>query len=475
MPIDTTLKSYRDRLPKVVQVQDCINEIVKDKGVTYLPKPDPDNLGPENTTRYEQYKTRAVFVNVTKRTHDGMLGAVYRKAPMIKLPPSIAYLEENADGSGMGLIQFSKRSLSDTAQSGRDGILVDYPPRPDDVKLTAGGEEKEKLITQSDTKGLKATLVGYNFSQIINWRMDAGKLLLVVLREVYETTNDGFEYEVKDQYRELRMEDGFYIQRLWRESELVEIVQPTMFSGARWDRIPFEFVGTINNDSDLDPSLLFGLSELNIGHYRNSADLEENCYIHGQLTLGVVSEMSGAEFKESNPSGIQVGSRRGHFLGKGGDFVSVQAEPNQLADKLMERKEKQMLAIGARLIEQGGTNETAEGVRARTGADSANLSSLAHNVSSAMKQALMWAADFMGPPGQEVVFTLNQEFYPETLDAQMAAALIQLYDRGRIGAIDLHRKLQASGNIADDRELETIESEANSLSPLSGANINVVE
>jgi hypothetical protein len=460
MPIDTTLKSYRDRLPKVVQVQDCINEIVKDKGVTYLPKPDPDNLGPENGTRYEQYKTRAVFVNVTKRTHDGMLGAVYRKQVTLDLPTSIAYLEEDADGAGMNLSQFSKRVLSDTAQSGRDGILVDYPPRPDD-------------LTMADTKDLKATLIEYTFGQIINWREDAGDLSLVVLRETYETTNDGFEYEVKDQYRELRMEDGFYIQRLWRESELVEIVEPTMFSGARWTYIPFTFVGTINNDSHLDPSLLFGLSELNIGHYRNSADLEENCYIHGQLTLGVVSEMSGAEFKESNPNGIQVGSRRGHFLGKGGNFVAVQAEPNQLADKLMERKEKQMLAIGARLIEQGGTNETAEGVRARTGADSANLSSLAHNVSSAMKQALMWASDFMGPPGQEVVFTLNQEFYPETLDAQMAAALIQLYDRGRIGAIDLHRKLQASGNIADDRELETIESESDSRSPLTGSTIEV--
>jgi hypothetical protein len=474
MPIDTTLKSYRDRLPKVVQVQDCINETVKDKGVTYLPKPDPDNLGPENATRYEQYKTRAVFVNVTKRTHDGMLGAVYRKALTLELPSSIAYLEEDADGAGMSLSQFSKRVLSDTAQSGRDGVLVDYPPRPDNLKSAGNGETREELITLANTKGLQATLIEYTFGQIINWREDAGDLSLVVLRETYETTNDGFEYEVKDQYRELRMEDGFYIQRLWRESELVEIVRPTMFSGARWTYIPFTFVGTINNDSALDPSLLFGLSELNIGHYRNSADLEENCYIHGQLTLGVVSEMSGAEFNTSNPNGIQVGSRRGHFLGKGGNFVAVQAEPNQLADNLMKRKEDQMLAIGARLIEQGGGNETAEAVRARTGADSANLSSLAHNVSAAMKQALMWASDFMGPPGQEVVFTLNQEFYADTLDAQMAAALIQLYDRGRIGAIDLHRKLQASGNIADDRKLEDIESESNSRSPLSGANLDVI-
>lgn len=457
MPIDTTLKLYRDKLPKVMQVYDCINEMVKDRGVLYLPKPDPDNASPENTTRYNQYKARAVFVNVVKRTHDGMMGAVYRKAPTIELPQAIDYLEEDADGAGMGITQFSRRVLSNTMQSGRGAILVDYPPRPDD--LTAAG-----------TKDLKATLVEYKFENIINWREDGGDLVMVVLRETYETSDDGFEFEVKDQYRELRLEDGAYIQRLWRDGVVVETIEPTMFNGSRWEFIPFTFVGTVNNDSELDPSLLYSLSELNIGHYRNSADLEENCFIHGQLTLGVVSEMSGAEFKESNPNGIQVGSRRGHFLGKGGNFVAIQAEPNQLADKLMERKEQQMLAIGARLIEQGGGNETAEGVRARTGADSANLSSLAHNVSSAMRQALMWASDFMGASDQDVTFRLNQEFYPDTIDAQMAAALIQLYDRGTIGAIDLHRKLQATGIVGDDRELEDIQGEAGARSPLTGVN-----
>lgn len=455
MPVDTVLKEYTDHLPKWQQVEDCVNERVKDRGITYLPMPNPDDKSDANLTRYQQYKRRAVFVNVVKRTHDGMLGAVFRKAPELEIPAQLEYLQEDADGAGMGLTQFSKRLLSHTMQAGRAGMLVDYPPAPDD-------------LTAAETRGLEATLIEYTSKQIINWREDGGKLVLLVLHETYEETADGFEYETFDQYRELRLEDGAYVQRLWREGSVVAEYEPRKSDGSRWDMIPFTFVGTVNNDACIDPSLLYSLSELNIGHYRNSADLEENCFIHGQLTLGVVSDMDAKEFESANPSGVQVGARRGHFLGAGGNFVSVQAQPNQLADALMARKEQQMLAIGARLIEQSGGTETAEAVRARSGADSANLSSLAHNVSAAIAQGLQWAAEFMGGNPDDVSFALNQKFYPATMDAQMIAAIIQLYDRGRIGAIDLHRKLQESDIVSEERTVEEVDEESESRSPMAG-------
>lgn len=455
MPVDTKLQAYLDNLPRWQQVDDCVMEMVKERGTTYLPKPNPSDESDDNTIRYSQYKRRAVFVNVVKRTHDGMIGAVYRNAPESEIPAQLEYLTDDADGAGMGLTQFSKRLLSHTMQAGRAGVLVDYPPAPDD-------------LTAEQARGLEATLVEYRAKQIINWREDAGKLVMVVLHETYETTDDGFEYEVHDQYRELRIEDGAYVQRLWREGMVVAEYEPRKSDGSRWDVIPFTFVGTVNNDTCIDPSLLYALSELNIAHYRNSADLEENCYIHGQLTLGVVSDMAPEQFQQANPSGIQVGARRGHFLGAEGNFVSVQAQPNQLADALMARKEQQMLSIGARLIQQSGGNETAEAVRARSGADSANLSSLAHNVSDAITQALMWAAEFMGANPDDVAFALNQQFYPESMDAQAIAALIQLYDRGRIGSIDLHRKLQATGIISEDRTVEEVEQESSERSPMTG-------
>lgn len=454
MPVDTRLEEYSKRLPQWQQVEDCVNDCVKSKGDKYLPRPSPSDESRENKQRFDQYLARAVFVNITKRTHDGLVGAVYRKDPTIELPANLEYMKDNSNSTGLGLTQFSKKVLSHTMQKGRGGILVDMPSND--------GE------TVSETSDLQAKLVEYKAESIINWRTDEnGALTLVVLLESYVAEDDGFQTTEKEQYRVLKMDDGVYVQEVWRDGVIDSAAIPKKSDGSNWDLITFSFVGTVNNDAAIDPSLLFSISELNVGHYRNSADLEENCFVHGQLTLGITSEMPLQEWKAANPSGVNVGSRAGHYLGRGGNFVSVQAEPNQLADNLMMRKEEQMLAIGAQVIQQGGQNETAEAVRANAGANSASLSSLAKNVSDAITQCLKWANLMMqGSESDEIVFELNQEFYPATIDAQMAAALIQLYDRGRIGALDLHRKLQSSGVIADDRDIEDLEVEAATRDPI---------
>ena len=46
--------------------------------------------------------------------------------------------------------------------------------------------------------------------------------------------------------------------------------------GKTFEYIPFNWVGTVNNDNKIDESLYEGIADLNIGHYRNSANLEEN-------------------------------------------------------------------------------------------------------------------------------------------------------------------------------------------------------
>lgn len=449
MGIAYRLPDYEKNIDKARQVEDCVFDRVKEAGDDYLPRPNPTDVSIENKRRYKQYLQRAVFMNVVKRTHDGLVGAVFRKDPEISLPSQLEYMADDCDGAGLGVTQTAKRGLSNTMTGGWGGFLADFPEPSEDTTLAATEERKARIIP-------------YKFEDIINWRVEDGRLVMVVLKETFEFSEDGFEYEYADQYRELRIEEGRYIQRIWIDDEVQEWIEPTKFDGSAWAEIPFSFSGTINNNALIDPSLLYSLSEINLAHYRNSADLEENCHIHGQMTLGVTSDMDLEQWKSANPSGVLVGARAGHFLGGQGSFVTAQAQPNQLADKLMERKEQQMLSIGAKLIEQGSGNETAEGVRERSGAGTANLSTLAKNVSDAMRKALRYAAEFMGADPDAIEFQLNQKFYPDSMDAQEAAALIQLYDRGRIGAVDLHRKLQSAGWIGEDRELEDIDGEPRS-------------
>jgi len=456
MPIQFKKPEYTKNFPKWELVRAFVDEDIE-KLPKLLRKIDASDTSNENTERNKEYKDSAVLINITKRTHDGGIGAVFRKEGEIELPASIEYLKDDTNGAGMNIEQFSKKVVSNTSQTGRGGLLTEFPEIPDDFKRTVDNM-KEK----------KAFIIEYTAEQIINWTFTHGKLTMVILEEVVEDKVDEYETKACNQWRELRLVDGVYWQAVHREvNEKVELISAHMvtdFNGKALTEITFSFVGTINNDHELDPSLFYSIAAINKGHYRNSADLEENCFVHGQLTLGISTSLDADAWKEANPTGVKVGARKGHYLGEGGSFTSVQAEANQLADKLMERKEQQMLSIGARLIEPGG-NEREVAVLARVGAETATLSSLTHNVSDAMSQCLLWAEGYMNPTVTENIYILNQEFFPKNMDPQSMMAMIQQFDRGLIAESDVHKNNVKSSLVSADRTLEDIKEEVANQAP----------
>ena len=454
MPVDTPHSAYTAHEKKAQRVRDAVagTDAIKGARTTYLPHPVAGyerlkgELLEEADDRYVAYLQRASWLGVTGRTHEGMLGGVFRKAPTAELPSSIDYMLEDADGSGMALEQFAKLCVSALEQSGRAGVLVDYP-------------EAEDGLTREQTRGLRATLRYYDSQSIINWRREGEALTLVVLREIYEDEVDEFQRNQKMQYRVLRLEDGVYTQQVYRDNQPAgEKVTPRDAAGNAWREIPFQFLGAKNNDEIPDKPLLLDIADLNIAHYRNSADLEEGAFLCGQPMLHVdIGDLDANQWQELNPNGVEVGSRRG-IQTKGGRIDMVQAEERNLPLSLMEQKEKQMLALGARLIEQRGQNETAEAVRARSGAENASLSSVATNVSNGIENALLWALGFMGGTG-DVIYQLNQQFYAEDADPQEVIARIQELDRGLIAKRDYRDWRRRTGGIDPERTDEEIDAE----------------
>jgi len=61
-------------------IKDCLigQNAVKAGREKYLPKPNPTDTSEENRKRYDQYVERAVFYNVTQRTHAGLVGQVFQ-------------------------------------------------------------------------------------------------------------------------------------------------------------------------------------------------------------------------------------------------------------------------------------------------------------------------------------------------------------------------------------------------------------
>ncbi len=275
------------------------------------------------------------------------------------------------------------------------------------------------------------------------------------------TDDDGFEAKEDLYFRVLRLFEGTYWSEIWYFDEelndfvLEERVQPLDGFGNVWSEIPFTFIGADNNDPTPDLPPLYDLAVINIAHYRNSADYEETSYICGQPTpwfAGLTQEWIDKNF----PNGIQLGSRAAISLPADGSAGMLQPEPNLVPKEAMEMKERQMVALGAKLVEQKTVQRTAKEAGIESAAETSILATSAKNVSHAYTAALKWCAAFMGitvTTETDVSYELNTDFDIARLPAADLSAIIAAW-QGNAIAFEEMRDALKRGNIAylDDEE-----------------------
>lgn len=446
-------KELKAILPQYRQIQDCIDgaPAVKKRRTTYLPQPDPTNETEENRQRYEDYLTRAVFYNVTGRTLEGFVGQVFIREPVVNLPNSLDVVQADANGEGVPLNQQAKSATGYVIAKGRAGLFSDYP-------ATSG----EITVEEQQQGNINPTITLYQPEYIINWRTKTiGSkvyLSLVVLKEEYVCEDDGFETKTAWQYRVLRLnDDNVYTVEIWRSTsdagfapiEGGEVI-PTDSAGNAFNEIPFTFIGSKNNDSEIDNPPLYDISELNIAHYRNSADYEESSYVVGQptpyasgLTQQWVDEVMGGQLK--------MGSLGGVMLPENGEAGLIQAEPNQMPKEGMEHKERQMVALGAKLVEQQSVQRTATEAKMENASETSVLSSIASNVSAAYQKALTWCAQFVGA-GDNIEYVLNNDFDTNHMSSQEIAQVISSWVDGAITFEEMRNRLTKAGLATLDLE-----------------------
>lgn len=459
------------------------SEAVKARGDAYLPRPNATDQSAENLARYTSYLARAVFYNATGRTRDGLIGAVYRLDPSLTVPTGMDYIKKDIDGAGNSIYQQSQAVLGDVLETGRAFLLTDYP--------SVSGSTS-RLDQQSG--GIRATVTSYPAESVINWRTErvgAEHLLsLVVLKEHHEEP-DGYGMKCVDQYRVLSLgiplEEAdnpdaalrYHVEVIRQTAdnkawETVEDYWPTNSAGQPWDRITGTFVGAQNNDSSIDSAPLYDLAELNLGHYRNSADYEDAAFLCGQPQPWM-SGLDEAWRDHMEEQGIYLGSRAPWLLPQNAACGVWQAQPNSMVKEAMDAKEAQMVALGARLIERGSANKTATQADAENAAEHSVLSLVAANVSEAYNVALGFMAQYNGTNGT-IEFRLNQDFVEAALDAQMLTALVSAWQAGALAQPDLFALLRKFGLVkpekTDQEILDELEAAPAGLN-LDNANGNV--
>jgi hypothetical protein len=271
---------------------------------------------------------------------------------------------------------------------------------------------------------------------------------------------------MQDQWRVLSIEPetGIYRVGIWRMpeggTELVEVEfsNPVDARGTPFTEIPFEFVGAENNDDVVDIAPLDALASLNVAHYRNAADYEESCFMVGQPTpviAGLTQAWKDANFK----NGIQLGSRAGIALPVGGSASLLQAAPNTMPKEAMEIKERQMVALGAKLIEQTAVQRTATEARQEYATEISVLGTCARNVASAYVDALKWCGMFAGTD-EVATFELTPDFELGRLTSQELHEIVLTWQGKGLAWSEFRTKLRSAGLATLDDEKAKAEIEA---------------
>jgi len=439
-----------------------IDSICEGDDVTdYLRTLNPLDTSPENKARNEAYKEHAVFYPIAGRTAEGLVSLMFSKKPDIEVPKALDYMKSNADGAGVSIFQQSQDVAGDVIKVARGGLFTTYPK-----------VDKELSVADMATGKYFSTIHEYEADQIINWqytKVGAQVLLsLIVMMESVDVKCGDYEVEEVEQIRELSLVDGVFYQTLWRKNEKDEWIvfeaayAPKDGYGKTWYVIPFTFIGSKSNSSGVDYSIMKGLAEMNKGHYRNSADYEDNVWFIGQSQpwMSGVNQGHVDLMKKNN---MRIGSRELLAVPSGETFGFASADSNPLVRQAMLDKVDAMIGMGARYIQPTGVAKTATEASGDQAVTHAPLAMISHNVSEAYTQSLKWAARFMKLPEDGISYETNKEFIEPNATAQDIQAMVAGFLQGAIPTVSYFRWLKKVDIEAKERTLDEFTADLGSV------------
>lgn len=440
MSIETKHPAYKDHADKWQRMRDVIGgqDAVHAAGVKYLPM-----LSEQKPQEYQAYKMRAVFFNATARTIDALHGLLFRKPPVI-------------DATGMDEILADITMAGDTAEAftgkmareclsvGRVGALVDFPP-PKGQPITVG---------EAQASGQRPFIKLYKAEHILNWKTGriANKQALTEVRlwETYSEPEGEFDEVVGEQIRRLVLIEGVYVQQLYRQTDagdwtLIEQLVPQM-NGASMPFIPFVILGPDGCTPEVQNPPLIDMADLNLSHYRSTADLEHGAHLTGlpMLFLAGIQLAEGEKVLVGSQAAVtspdpQADGKWIEFTGQGLGALETRCA----------QKEQQMAALGARMLAPEKKQAEAMGtVEMRVGHETAMLADIAHVVSQAMTQALEWLRDWSRASG-DVSLQVSTDYVVTTLTAPEVTALVAAWQQGAISKNTLFWNLQ-QGEVIED-------------------------
>lgn len=401
---------------------------------------------------YDGYMARASYMNAAQRTLDAMVGLVMMKPASSEMPDQVAELASYIDGRGGRLEDFTRNALSETLAVGGGLAVVDHPARPDGIATAA----------QERAMGLRPLVSWYPLESVLEWRAGVVngtvELTWLKLAETWQDREDEWTIKERPQVRVYDMDEGAVRVRVFRQTggqwTLFSEAFPRARSGRPLTYIPGVFFGPDKNEPGKPP--MIDLIDMNLAHFRNSADHEHVLHFTGLPTPYV----SGVD-PEAFTGGLALGSSAAHVFEDANakiQFAEISGDASALA-KEMAAKEQRMAALGARMLApEGAQAESGEALAIRRGGENSALAKVADSVSRSMVLVLETLAEWEGIAG-DISYSLNTDYLPKGIGANELTALMAAWQNGGLSSPELFDRLRAGGVIRDDKTYEEHERE----------------
>jgi len=330
--------------------------------------------------------------------------------------------------------------------------------------------------TENAAPGSAPFISTFNAESILDWKEElvGGRQKLTRLR--LHEDNDDLDDTGVEQHLLLTLEPAYTVRRFHvtrkrngpdmttEEVQVGEDIVPTI-DGAPLLDIPAVVVSPYNLKADVEKPPFLDLVNVNLAHWRVSADYYWSLFLTSQPTPWVAGSLNDKNMPRQIGSGafwvLPQGATAGmlEFTGAG-----IAAQKTALDDLTA-----QMATLGARMVYDGkGRNETTDTAKLRTRSELSLLHSSVNMVEAAIVKLLRLAAEWTQVGSKDQVsLKLHRDFITAQMDPAVLNALIKAWQAGAISHDTLLMNLK-KGELMDvnralDDERDLIEEDENVL------------
>lgn len=463
---------------------------IKEKTTCYLPK-----MSTMDDDEYAAYLARGVFFNMTSRTITGLVGTLFRRAPVIQnRPNNLDFKKISKDGESP--FAFTKSVAREIVTVGRHGVLVDMAKE--------AGPNKQPM----------PFLTGYIAENILDWDYTAidgfNVLSRVVLREINivrssslpsnlpvnatdnrERQNANGNKKNKEKfvtssiagtsggrsgggsrqyfssYRILQLDreangDLVYRQYVFKNDDRhanVDFDEPEVITPLRLGRpldfIPFTFFGPYSNTPGIEKPPILDIVTLNLSHYKSYAHLE-----HGRFFTGLPIYYVPV----SNPDEVE----NEYNLGPGTVWQTAPGDTPGILEffgtglssmeRSLDQKEQQAATLGGRMlgIRSVATAESDNQVALNEKNEQALLLNIANTLDDGMSHLMAIWAWWQGTSrevAEKITVELNKDFLLN-ISARELRAVHAMYKDGLLTIEVLYDYLRKAEVIPDYMQMD---------------------